>query len=133
MAQSHQSPPPETREFVTAIVACAICDAHAVCDFLDLLRELGEGEHARGRDRDPTEKEQFKRPVAVPHDFVYQLGAALRLCRWDGLGISVHREAGLPSGREALANVFRAAADPLAAPEVAQLPAQVFAILIEHF
>lgn len=46
----------------------------------------------------------------LPGDFLLNLGAALRLLDWEQAGISVHRDAGLPTAADAVRRVFADAA-----------------------
>jgi hypothetical protein len=50
-------------------------------------------------------------PLQLPVAFLLDLGAALRLLAWEQQGLQVHREAGLPPARGALADVLRQAAN----------------------
>src|SRR4051812_6170692 len=49
-------------------------------------------------------------PLPLPAAFLLGLGAALRLLLWEQQGLDAHRQAGLPPARQALRDVFRAAA-----------------------
>ena len=75
-------------------------------------------------------------PLPLPAAFLLGLGAALRLLLWEQDGIDAHRRAGLPPARQALRDVFRAAAgqaDPGTAEQAKALPGRVLALFIEHF
>ena len=52
----------------------------------------------------------------LPATFLFELGAACRLLAWEVAGLTLHREAGLPSARDALRAAFREAAALAANP-----------------
>jgi hypothetical protein len=49
-----------------------------------------------------------EKPIPMPASFLLQLGAALRLLRWESQGFFYHRQAGLPEAREAIRGVLLA-------------------------
>lgn len=75
-------------ELVRAVSLVAIRDAKNVGFF---LRALG------------FQLQDLRLPVR----FMLELGAALRLVIWEGLGLRVHLEAGLPSAHDLLVCIFR--------------------------
>jgi len=93
-------PPPD---LVQAIALAAERDADCVGYLLDALAKTTAGSWLA------TE------PVRLPRDFLLGLGASFRLTLWEAAGIQVHRDAGLPSARDAFLDVFRSFTDPAAA------------------
>ena len=81
-------------ELVEAVACDAARDAHRVAAFLDavgLTPSPGSVRH-------------------LPGGFLLDLAAALRMLVWEEEMVSVHREAGLPSAKEAAREAFRSAA-----------------------
>ncbi len=85
-------------EMIESVAIQAMVDAQNVCSFL----------RAVGLDASPES------PVRVPGGFLLQLGAALRLLKWETLGLRIHKDAGLPSAKEAIREAFAKALDPAA-------------------
>lgn len=108
-------------ELIHALALEASRDAAAVICFLQALSDTPAGAWLRAL------------PVRLPREFLLNLGAALRLCIWECKGIHVHREMSLPTGREALVDVFRAATDADAAARSTQLATRVVALFIDRF
>src|SRR5439155_2429886 len=52
-----------------------------------------------------------QRPVALPEEFLFRLGSALRLSQWQAEGLATHLGTSLPSATEAVLDVFRAVVD----------------------
>jgi hypothetical protein len=88
-----------------------------------LLRELGLAPP-------PGETREFSARSLL------ELGAAGRLFGWERRGLDLHREAGLPSARDALFRVFDVdeppARDPSAADCIPILAAAVFVLTVER-
>src|SRR3954451_7437938 len=111
-------------DLIQAVARDAARDADRVGVFLDALGRPPAGR----RPQDP--------PLGLPADLLLGLGAALRLLLWEQQGIDAHRQAGLPPGRQALRDVFRAAtgqADPEAAGRARTLPYRVLTLFVERF
>lgn len=108
-------------DLVRAVALDAARDAESVAHFLDALGKTSVGRWLS------------QKPVRLPANFLLGLGAALRLLTWEQQGIQVHREAGLPSAREALRDAFHAVTDPEAATRTQRLTARVLRLFVEHF
>jgi hypothetical protein len=72
----------------------------------------------------------------LPATFLLELGAACRLLAWEVTGLTLHREAGLPSARDALRDAFwgaaALAADPSAPDPGPSLSRAVFALAVDR-
>jgi hypothetical protein len=116
----NELPPDLTR----AVAQDAVAAAEHVARFLDVLGLR------------PTEEGGVRVPVRLPAFFLLGLGAALRLRAWEQAGLHAHRDAGLPSARAALGEVFQAltAPGPLAAKEEAarQLAGRVLDVFLRR-
>jgi hypothetical protein len=71
-----------------------------------------------------------------PATFLLDLAAASRLLAWEVTGLTLHREAGLPSARDALRDAFRdcavLVADPSAPDPGASLSGAVIALTVDR-
>src|SRR4051812_5772611 len=72
-------------------------------------------------------------PVRLDADFLLELGAALRLLKWEGAGLTIHREAGLPAARHALERTFLTVTKEGTIPEGSQLSRSVLKLFVERF
>jgi hypothetical protein len=71
----------------------------------------------------------------LPREFLLNLGACMRLTAWEFSGVTVHRDAGLPSALEAICQVFQEFnrnAERQQDPNL-QLSHDVFRLSIERF
>ncbi len=77
------------------------------------------------------------RLVGLPPDILLDLGAVVRLRRWEAVGISVHRDAGLPTAGTALIQVIQAlsaaATDHTALATAGRLGRAVFGLTVTRF
>jgi hypothetical protein len=109
-------------ELIQAVARDAAADAERVVLFLDALGLRSAGEGAA--------------PIGLPAYFLVGLWTALRLQTWEERGVRAHREAGLPSAREALREVARSirAPEPLVVKERAanELACRVLAVFVER-
>jgi hypothetical protein len=78
-------------ELVAAVAEGAARDADHVVQFLRAL----------GLEASPT------KPMHLPAAFLLELGAALRLFRWEYCGLHTHLDAGLPPSSQAIRDAFR--------------------------
>ncbi|MCE9565052.1 MAG: hypothetical protein K8U57_23725 [Planctomycetes bacterium] len=73
----------------------------------------------------------------IPKGILLDLGAVVRLRRWEAAGYSIHLDAGLPSAREALGGVIRtliiAAEKPAVLALAGALGRAVFDLMITRF
>ena len=79
-------------ELIAAVTRSAEQDADDVAALLDLLGLSGAGPAGR--------------PTPLPPPMLLGLGAAMRLVAWESAGLRLHKDHGLPSGRDALRLVF---------------------------
>jgi hypothetical protein len=116
----NQYPP----DLIQAVAQNAADDADRVGQF---LTEIGLRPAAAGA-APPA-------PVRLPTFFLVGLGATLRLLAWEQRGLHAHRDAGLPSAREAISQVVRAVTgpEPILEKEQAasQLALRVLAFFVE--
>ncbi len=75
--------------------------------------------------------------AALPPGVLLDLGAVVRLRRWEAAGVSIHRDAGLPSAHGSLELVIRtlvtAAANPPAIKVAGALARSVFDLTVTRF
>jgi hypothetical protein len=69
-----------------------------------------------------------ERRLPLPRPFLLGLGTALRLFGWEQAGISLHRDAGLPSAAVAMQDAFLAVTDADAAARMTELRRCVFVL-----
>jgi hypothetical protein len=77
-----------------------------------------------------------KAPLSFPANFLLELAAVLELGYWEQLGLSVHRDAGLPSYREAVTGLAgRVARGPaeFEGSDAAPLSRRVLCVWLERF
>jgi hypothetical protein len=81
-------------ELVETMIGNGLLAAELVVRFLDRLGVL------------PPLEERRKNPVALPREFLVELGAILRLALWEQAGIRDHLERGLPRAAQALVDLL---------------------------
>jgi hypothetical protein len=62
-----------------------------------------------------------------------ELGAALRLLKWEEGGLGIHREAGLPAAHDSLKSAFLTVAKEGTIPDGGQLSRRVLRLFVERF